>query len=598
MASIPARLRNFLPILLATTWLAVTTSAPGARAADAADRLQAIIDEHWQYSLRENPIMAGRMGVADYNDRLPGVAPEDRARRLKAEQQFLARLQKIDASKLDDSDRVNRDLLEWVLGISVDHNQLYLDRIPFNTFSSFYTGALRASDGLAMTSAEDYRDYIARIRDFGRYFDENIANMRQGIRDGFVLPQIVVQGVAPTVRAQVYKDPTQSSLYQPFAHMPASMPAGEQEKLQAEGKKAISEVAMPAFARLADFLEGDYMDAATETIGVEQLPGGEDYYRYTIRRYVTLDLSPDQIHQVGLKEVARIRAEMEALIEESGFDGSFEEFTEFLRTDPRFYAETPEGLLKEAAYISKKIDYRLPEFFGKLPRLPYGVVPVPDEIAPNYTTASYNPAAIGGTRGGAYWVNTHALDQRPLYELPALTLHEAVPGHHLQGALSQELENVPDFRRNLYISAFGEGWALYTERLGKEMEGIYTTPYEHFGRLSYEMWRAARLVIDTGIHSQGWTRQQALDFLADNTSLSPANVRAEVDRYISWPGQALSYKMGEIKIRELRAKAEKELGEEFDIRAFHDAVLANGALPMGMLEGEMERFVEDAKGKS
>ncbi|MCX2835120.1 DUF885 domain-containing protein [Microbulbifer thermotolerans] len=560
-------------------------------AASATEQLRSVIEDHWQYTLREDPITAGRMGVADYNDRLPGVSLEDRARRLKAEQEFLVRLKRIDETQLSQSDRINRELLTWVLENSIESSQLYLDRIPFNTFYSFWAAALEANNGLAMNRVKDYEDYIARIKDFGRYFDENIANMRQGIKDGFVQPKIVVEGVAPTVRAQVKKDPKQSSLYTPFENFPSAISPKEQQRLRRAGEKAIAESAIPAFARLADFLETDYLQAATDSIAAEALPGGKDYYRHTIKTYVTLDMDPAEIHKIGLAEVKRIRAEMDQLIKESGFKGNFAEFTQFLRSDPQFYARTPKELLKEAAYVAKKIDYQLPQFFGKLPRLPYGVVPVPEEIAPNYTTASYNPAAIGGTRGGAYWVNTYALDQRPLYELPALTLHEAVPGHHLQGALSQELENVPAFRRNLYLSAFGEGWGLYAERLGKEMDDVYTTPYEHFGRLSYEMWRAARLVIDTGIHSQGWTRQQALDFLADNTALSKANVRAEVDRYISWPGQALSYKMGEIKIRQLREKAEKTLGDKFDLRAFHDAVLANGALPLELLEEQIEQFI-------
>lgn len=573
-------------------YMALWLLAPTAWATT--EQLQEIIDDHWQYSLKEDPITAGRMGVTDYNHRLPGVAPEDLARRLKAEQQFLARLNRIDAKQLSEPDRVNLDLLTWVLRNSTESNQLFLHRIPFNTFYSFWSAALQANHGLAMSKASDYEDYIKRIEDFGRYFDENIANMRRGIEDGFVLPKIVVQGVAPTVRAQVKEDPEKSNLYKPFENMPATISEKEQRRLSAGGRQAIKDAAIPAIARVADFLEGDYLQAATETLAAEQLPGGKDYYRHAIKTYVTLEMDPAEIHRIGLAEVKRIRAEMDQLIKQSGFQGSFEEFTEFLRTDPRFYAGAPQDLLKEASYIAKRIDYRLPEFFGKLPRLPYGVVPVPDEIAPNYTTASYNPAAIGGIRGGAYWVNTHALDQRPLYELPALTLHESVPGHHLQGALSQELNNVPDFRRNLYLSAFGEGWALYAERLGEEM-GIYTTPYEHFGRLSYEMWRACRLVIDTGIHSQGWSRQRSLDFLADNTSLSKANVRAEVDRYISWPGQALSYKMGEIQIREQRARAEKALGDEFDLRVFHDAVLANGALPLSMLQEQMERYIADAR---
>ncbi len=582
----PTPLLSFFTLLL--LWL-----SPAAVAATATEQLQQVIKDHWQYSLREDPISAGRMGVAGNNHRLPGVTAKDRERRLKAEQELLQRLQAVETQQLSDSDRVNHQLLGWVLRNSIQSNQLFLDRIPANTFYSFWNAALDASSGLAMPKVQDYQDYIARIHDFGRYFDENITNMRAGIKDGFVLPKIVVQGIAPTVRAQVHGDPTQSSLYEPFKKFPASFSKAEQQSLEQAGREAIRQSALPAFARLADFLEGDYMQAATESLGAEQLPKGKAYYRHAINTYVTLDMDPAEIHATGLAEVKRIRAEMDSLIKETGFKGSFTDFTKFLRTDPQFYAKTPTELLKEASYIAKRIDYRLPEFFGKLPRLPYGIVPVPTEIAPNYTTASYNPAAIGGIRGGAYWLNTYALDQRPLYELVALTLHEAVPGHHLQNALSQELENVPEFRRNLYLSAYGEGWGLYAERLGVEM-GVYETAYQHFGRLSYEMWRACRLVIDTGIHSQGWSRQQALDFLSQNTSLSQANVRAEVDRYISWPGQALSYKMGEIKIRQLRAQAEQQLGDKFDLRAFHDALLANGALPLEILEAEMQRFITSA----
>ena len=584
------KLLSFFTLIL--LWL-----TPAALAATAAEQLQKVIDDHWQYSLQQDPISAGRMGLAGYNNRLPGVTATDRARRLKAEQALLQRLQAIATSELTDSDRVNHQLLGWVLRNSIQSNKLFLDRIPANTFYSFWSSALDASSGLSMPKVADYQDYIARINDFGRYFDENIANMRTGIKDGFVLPKIVVQGIAPTVRAQVYSDPTQSSLYEPFKTLPAAFSQSEQQQLQQAAKQAIQQTALPAFARLADFLEGDYMQAATESLAAEQLPQGKAYYRHTINTYVTQDMDPAEIHNIGLAEVKRIRTEMDALIKETGFKGSFSDFTKFLRTDPQFYAKTPKELLKEASYIAKRIDYRLPEFFGKLPRLPYGVVPVPAEIAPNYTTASYNPAAIGGTRGGAYWLNTDSLDQRPLYELVALTLHESVPGHHLQNALSQELENVPQFRRNLYLSAYGEGWGLYAERLGVEM-GVYENAYQQFGRLSYEMWRACRLVIDTGIHSQGWSRQQALDFLSSNTSLSQANVRAEVDRYISWPGQALSYKMGEIKIRQLRAKAEQKLGNKFDLRAFHDALLANGALPLEILEAEMDRFIARESSKT
>lgn len=584
------RSRTLLSQLLLSFLLLVLAPAALAQAS-ASEQLQQVISDHWQYSMQEDPITAGRMGLTGDNHRLPSVTAAARARRLAAEQQFLQRLTAIAPAQLTPADRVNHQLLSWVLNNSISANQLFLERIPANTFYSFWSSALEASQGISMTKVADYQDYIRRIKDFERYFAENIANMRQGIKDGFVLPKIVVQGIAPTVQAQVHQDPTKSSLYQPFVQLPAAISKAEQQQLRQAAKAAIAEVALPAFARLADFLNGEYLAAATDSLAAEQLPNGKAYYRHAINTYVTADMDPNDIHAIGLSEVKRIRAEMDALIKTTGFKGAFAEFTHFLRTDPQFYAKSPRELLKEAAYIAKRIDYVLPEFFGKLPRLPFGIVPVPTEIAPNYTSASYNPAAMGGNRGGAYWLNTHALDQRPLYELVALTLHEAVPGHHLQSAISQELQQVPQFRRNLYLSAYGEGWALYTERLGIEM-GVYENAYQHFGRLSFEMWRACRLVIDTGIHAKGWSRQQALDYLANNTSLSPANVRAEVDRYISWPGQALSYKMGEIKIRQLRAEAEQALGTRFDLRAFHDALLANGALPLDILEAEMTHFIQ------
>ncbi|MBU2115394.1 MAG: DUF885 family protein, partial [Gammaproteobacteria bacterium] len=351
--------------------------APAILAATASEQLQQVIDKHWQYSLQEDPVTAGRMGLSGYNDRLPGVTAADRARRLTSEQQFLQQLEAINTAQLSDADRVNHQLLSWVLRNSIQANQLFLDRIPANTFYSFWSLALEASSGLAMPKVSDYQDYISRINDFGRYFDENIANMRQGIKDGFVLPKIVVLGIAPTVRAQVYSEPQQSSLYQPFENLPATFTPSEQQQLKRAATAAIAQVALPAFARLADFLEGDYMQAASDSLGAEQLPNGKAYYRHTINTYVTLDMDPAAIHTIGLAEVTRIRAEMDALIKQTGFSGSFAEFTHFLRTDPQFYATTPRELLKEASYIAKRIDYRLPEFFGKLPRMPYGVVPVP-----------------------------------------------------------------------------------------------------------------------------------------------------------------------------------------------------------------------------
>lgn len=555
------------------------------------EQLTQIIDERWDFSLKENPLSATRAGVNKYNHLLNRVSSKDNDRRLAAERVFLTRLIDIDIKTLSAENRINHQLLQWVIKGAIDGYQLNLSRIPLNTFSSFYLSVLNMSNGLVMNNIEDYQDYISRLNDIPRYFNENIINMRTGIETDFTLPKIVVEGMLPTVQAQIYQDPTKSSLYKPFLNINNTISLANQTLLRAHAKQAISKSAIPAFTTFTEFFGGEYLQAASKNIGAAQMNNGKAYYAHQIKTYTTLtNISARQIHQTGLSEVKRIREEMSAIIKELNFTGTFEEFTQFLRTDPQFYAKSAKELLKEASYIAKRIDYVMPEFFGKLPRNPYGVVPVPKEIAPNYTTASYNNALVGGNRGGAYWLNTYQLDQRPLYELTALTLHEAVPGHHHQSAISSELQNVPKFRLALYFSAYGEGWGLYSEKLGVEM-GVYDTPYDNFGRLSYEMWRACRLVIDTGIHAQGWSRQQGVDFLSSNTSLSQANVRAEIDRYISWPGQALSYKLGELAIWKFRNKAEKALGDRFSLRDFHDALLGNGALPLTMVEAEIDRFI-------
>ncbi len=575
---------------------AVLASAAGIASADTASvadaRLDALMAEYWRYSLEEDPVAATRAGVNSENDRLPGVAPQDLERRLASERRFRGQVLDIDRTALSEDGRLNAELFEWVLSDSIAAYELDLARIPFNTFSGFFMNALTASNGVRMDSVEDYEAYLSRLRDIPRYFDENLDNMRRGAATAFVLPRVVIDGVLPTVRAQLKEDPEKSSFFEPFRVMSARLSDGEQDRLRKEARAVIGDAVMPAFAAVADYLEEEY--AASTSLAAEALPGGEDYYAFQVRRYTTLeDVTADSIHGLGLGEVERIRAEMEAIIDELEFDGNFQAFAEFLRTDPQFYAASSEQLLMAAAWTAKRIDYVMPGFFGNLPRQPYGIVPVPEEIAPNYTTGAYFGAPAGGEHGGAYWINTFALDQRPLYELPALTLHEAVPGHHHQNAVALEMQGVPEFRKDLYFSAFGEGWALYTERLGVEM-GIYRTPYEHFGRLSYEMWRACRLVIDTGLHSQGWTRQRALDFMAENTSLSEGNIRAEIDRYISWPGQALAYKLGELHIRRMRADAERLLGKRFDLREFHDVLLENGALPIAMLESVVERYIDAA----
>jgi uncharacterized protein (DUF885 family) len=571
-------------------WLCVvgSTAAQQLPAGDAA--LNNLLADYWSAYLSADPISATGVGVNDFNDLLPRVTARARSRQLEASKGFLRRARDLDRDSLSEQGRVNADLLIWVLEDSVQAGELDLSRIPFNTFSGFFMRALTASSDVAMRRVQDYEDYITRMSEVRRYFAENIENMRRGADDGFVLPQIVIDGVLPTVRAQVKAVAEDSSFYAPFENMSAQLSAAEQQRLRGDAKRVIEADVLPAFAGLATFLADEYR--ATETLGAEQLPNGEAYYAFQIRRYTTLTgTSADDIHAIGLAEVARIRKDMQAIIQELGFDGDFAAFTKFLLHDPQFYATSKEELLQKVAYTAKQIDYLMPAYFGKLPRQSYGIVAVPDEIAPNYTTGAYYGAPLGAKNGGAFWVNTYALDQRPLYEIPALTLHEAVPGHHHQNALSLELEDVPAFRRTLGFSAFGEGWGLYAEKLGVEM-GVYKTPYEHFGRLSYEMWRACRLVIDTGIHSQSWTRQQAIDYLMNNTALSAANARAEIDRYISWPGQALSYKLGELKIWELRRRVEAALGDAFDLRAFHDAVLGHGELPLAMLDAEIDRFID------
>lgn len=585
-------------IIAATLVITLAAAASPANADEgvAERHLDAIIAEHWDYSLREDPIEATAVGVSDFNDRMPGVSPADQSRRLAAEQAFLRRTQDISSESLSIAGRINLDLLQWVLEDSIGAYELNLSRIPFNTFSGFFMNALTASSGVSMSSVDDYEDYIARLSDIPRYFHENLDNMRVGAADRFVLPQIVIDGVLPTIEAQVKDNPEDSSFFDPFTDMSDRLSAAEQNRLREAGRAVIRNEVLPAFAAVAAFLHEEYQ--ASDTVGAEDLEEGKDYYAFSIKRYTTLtNTTASEIHQTGLAEVERIREDMNSIIDELEYDGDFAAFGEFLRSDPQFYANSQEQLLKEVAYIAKRIDYKMPGFFGKLPRQSYGIIPVPDEIAPNYTTGAYYGSPPGAANGGAFWVNTYALDQRPLYEIPALTLHEAVPGHHHQNALSWEMENVPAFRRNLYFSAFGEGWALYAEKLGVEMD-VYKTPYEHFGRLSYEMWRACRLVVDTGLHSQGWTRQQAMDFFFDNTSLSKGNIRAEVDRYISWPGQALAYKIGQLKMLELRHDAEQALGDDFDIKAFHDELLGGGALPMQILETRMNRWLASELAKN
>jgi len=561
-----------------------------APAADDSERFKSIYETEWDFRLREFPMFASYVGVHDYDDHIGHVSEADQARRHSYWKGVREQLDGISCERLPREGCINYRIFVQQMDHFIADYETRSYLLPFNSDWGFFMEWARLPEDSTFARIEDYRNYLARLHEMPAVMDEYLALMRRGVAEGFTQPRVVLSGRDAPIKAQLVENPQDSPFYQPFRELPESVAGGERAQLLATAKQVIGTDVIPAYQRLYRFLNEEYLPGARETLGATALPGGERFYRAQIRQYATVEMTPREIHDIGLGEVARIRTEMQAIIEGLGFEGDFAAFLGFLRTDPQFYARTPRELLAHASYYAKKIDGRLPMLFGHLPRQPYGVAPVPDEIAPFYTAGRYVPAPLEATRGGYYWVNTHALESRPLYAIPALTLHEGAPGHHTQGALAQELADQPPFRRHDYISAYGEGWGLYAERLGVEMD-IYETPYEHFGRLTYEMWRACRLVIDTGIHAFSWSREQALDYLASNTALSLHEVTTEVDRYISWPAQALSYKLGEYTIRQLREKAETQLAADFDVRAFHDFILGLGSVPLDVLGEEVERWL-------
>lgn len=575
-------------ICLATVVLATgCTREPDASGsspdAARARELDALIDREWAWRLEQNPLFASSIGVHEFDARLPDMSPAAIDRRAAQTREFLDALEAIDSAALPNGRRIDYEILAAQLRQRLEAHRFHEHLLPLNADSGFHTSFALMPQSLVFATADDYDSYLSRLRAFPAYMDQQIALMREGLRLGVTIPKVALAGIETSIAPLAPGTPEQSPLWTPFAEMPATMPEAERLRLQQEGRAAIGDAVTPAYRLFLTFMTAEYVPGARETLAASALPDGEAYYDWLVKRFTTLDLTADAVHEIGLREVAAILAEMEDVMRETGFTGTFAEFLTFLRTDSRFYPTSPEHLLKEASFIAKRMDARLPSLFGRLPRQPYGVAPVPAYLAPKYTGGRYNGNPPGGTEPGYYWVNTYALHTRPLYNLEALTLHEAVPGHHLQIALANELASVPDFRRYSYISAFGEGWGLYAEWLGLEA-GFYTDPYSNFGRLTYAMWRAARLVVDTGLHAKGWTRQQAIDYLASHTALSLHECTTETDRYIAWPGQALSYKMGELTIRDLRRRAEASLGPRFDVRAFHDAVLENGAVPLPILE--------------
>jgi uncharacterized protein (DUF885 family) len=544
----------------------------------------------WQWRLQQFPRLATSANVHDWDDRLErmDIATQEARRAHWAD--VRKQLLKLDTNQLSDTSKINlavyQNQLDSLIG-SID-TQAYLLVISSDT--SFYSSLPRLWQGQALNNTQDYKNYLARLSAIPRYFEDHIELMSEGLRVGMTTPQVVMRDRDQELSSIAdIKNAKATPFFEPLLKFPAEINQSERRHLLSQAEKIIENQVLPAYRHLFGFINKKYLPQARLTLGARYLPQGEAYYRQQIRAYTTLDLTPKQIHKIGRSEVARIRKDMLGLQRKAKFEGDFSAFLKFLRSDPQFYVQTPRLLLMHAAFISKKIDAQLPRYFYRLPRQPYGVAAVPDAIAPFYTAGRY-VGAEDDASAGLFWVNTYKLESRPLYALPALALHEAVPGHHLQLALAAERDEQPAFRRHGYLSAYGEGWALYAEYLGQEM-GIYETVYEDFGRLSYEMWRACRLVVDTGIHEMGWSREQAIEYLRVHTALSEHEINTEVDRYISWPAQALSYKLGELKIRELRARAEKKLGARFDIRAFHDAVLATGSVPLTTLEKEIDDWI-------
>jgi len=554
--------------------------------------LRDVIGRFWEHELRESPFLASDHGVREADARFPEEGPEVRRRRASFEHLLHKELAELDLTGLDEQERLDAALLARVLGDRVDEYRLGGHLLAVHQREGPQIWMPTIADRTTLVRSEDFRSYLRRLEGIPAFIDGTIALLEMGVERGFQTPCATLEGVLDQYDALLVADPAQSLFARPFAAFPATVPVADRDALRAEALAVIGERVLPALAKLRKYLADEYIPVCRSSLGAADLPNGEMFYAHRVRVQTTTSLSPSEIHALGLAEVARIRAAMEERIAAAGFEAGFAAYIEHLRTEPRYYHGSAAELLAGYRDICKRIDAELPRFFGRLPRAPYGVREIPAHEAPRSTTAYYMPAPPDGTRPGWFYANTHDLRARPKYEMVALALHEAVPGHHLQIALANELEGRPAFRRTLHFTAFFEGWALYAESLGTEM-GLYGDPVDDFGRLSYEMWRALRLVVDTGIHQFGWSRERAIEYMAENSALTRANIESEVDRYIAWPGQALAYKVGELRIRELRGRAEAALGARFDIRAFHDHLLGAGALPLDVLEERMDRWISE-----
>ncbi len=577
-------LRSILALFALLLGASTVRSAP-------ADDFATLLNDAWEWQLAEYPVFASRLGERRYNDRWTDLSLDAFALRNETRREFLRRLRSIDSATLTDQDRLNYDLFGRQLQDALDDYH-YRDHLMPISQRGGVQNLDSVSERLRLQSVQDYDEWLARMARIEDVIEQTMELQEAGRKSGYMPPKILMQRLPAQIDAQLVENGADSPLYEAFTRIPENISSEDQQRLRDEALDIIETSVVPAYRRFSRYMNKTYLPASRDSIGASSLPDGEAFYEYRARRFTTTRMTPDEIHRLGLNEVARIRFEMQLIIDELEFAGSFQDFLHFLRTDPQFYFETPEELFDAYLAICKRIDPQLVNLFGKLPRMPYGLRPIPDNIAPDTTTAYYSQPAGDGSRAGYYYVNLYRPEVRPKYEMEVLSVHEAVPGHHLQIALQMEMDELPEFRRYAGFTAFTEGWGLYSESLGEDL-GLYQDPYSKFGALTYEMWRAVRLVVDTGIHYKGWTRQQAIDFFMDNAAKTELDIINEIDRYIGWPGQALAYKIGQLKILELRAKAEQTLRGDFDIRAFHDALLGGGALPLEVLETRMNHWLAD-----
>lgn len=574
-------------------FIVATVTAAAKPTEDADAQLKGLFDEHWQFVLQENPLLATSRGDLRYNDRLRDESLQAYNQRHQRRLEFLETLNAIERSQLSDANQLNYDLVEGQLQRQIEEFKFATHLEPVHQRSGFHLFLPQLHERVPLKTKQHYRDYLSRLQAIPRFIEQHLELLKAGLEQQRTPPRHVLESVPEQIETLLKKPTEDFPLFEPFTTFPQAFSETTKSELRNDGLQALKESVVPAFENFKNFFAEEYIqNADPEIAATKRYPDGEAFYAFRVKRFTTTDLTAQQIHDIGLREVERIKKRMLEIISETGFEGNFDEFVEFLRTDEQFYYDDPEALLIGYRDICKRMDAELPKLFGKLPRAPYGVRAIPEYAAPRATTAYYNRPPADGSRPGWFYANTYDLKSRPKYEMEALAFHEAVPGHHLQIALQMELENVPKFRTIFGYTAFVEGWGLYSESLGKEV-GFYEDPYSEFGFLSYEMWRALRLVVDTGMHAFGWSRERAIDFMLANSALTRTNVENEVDRYIAWPGQALAYKIGQMKIRELRDEAEATLGEDFDVRAFHDTVLKAGAIPLGILEERVRAWVAE-----